>query len=51
MCERFLSSIVANPSKSLLRFRREMAQPRLSFGFPNLGGGGGGEGKIEGRHI
>ena len=34
-------------SKSLLSFRREMAQPRLSMATRGLGVGG----KIEGRHI
>ena len=39
--------------KSLLSFRSEMAQPRLSMATRGLDSqmGGGGGGKIEGRHI
>ena len=38
-------------SKSLLNFRREMAQPRLSMATRGLDFQIGGVGKIEGRHI
>ena len=37
-------------SKSLLSFRREMAQQRLSMATRGLGAQMGGGGKIEGRH-
>ena len=50
--KRVWSSIVDEPSKSLLSFRREMAQPRLSMATRGLDSQiGGGGGKVEGRHI
>ena len=49
MCE----TVFVFSSKSLLSFQSEMAQPRISMATRGLDSqiGGGGGGKIEGRHI